>query len=327
MTAPDPARIAARIALVGCGIWGRNIARNLAALGSLAGVDDLDLEAAAACSVEFDAPLMPFDRAIADNQIDGIAIAAPAPSHTALGVAALNAGKAVYIEKPLALNVDDAEKIAAAAAIHDRPVMVGHLIRHHAAFQVLLGEVQGGAIGTLKHISTSRLAPGRIRTTESVLFDLCPHDLALIAALTDQDIPRHITCHGFSHITPGVEDGLAAQFTFASGVTASIQASWLNPVKIHSLTVLGDEGALVFDDAKDWPEKLTRFAFKVGLEGIARDDGIAIALEPAEPLKAEMMNFIAAATGKAKPLTDLNEALYVQRIMARMQSDLMNNVT
>lgn len=314
------------IALMGCGMWGRNIARNLAALDALGGVGDLDLKAARAFSDEFNAPVMTFDEALENPDIAGLAIVTSAPSHAALAVAALDAGKAVYIEKPLALTVKDAERIAAAAAANARPVMVGHLIRHHAAFQRLLKEVKAGAIGRLRHIRASRIAPGRIRRTESVLFDLCPHDLALIAALTGQEDPEQVLCHGFSHITPGVHDSVTAQLNFPSGVTASVQANWLNPVKIHNLTVVGDDGALVFDDTRDWPEKLTRFAFAVTTEGEAitleGDAGTAIAVDPAEPLKDEMRNFIAAASGEAAPLTDISEALYVQRIMARMDADL-----
>ncbi|MCE2516909.1 MAG: Gfo/Idh/MocA family oxidoreductase [Alphaproteobacteria bacterium] len=311
---------------MGCGMWGRNIARNLAGLGALAGVGDLDQSAAQAFADEFSAPVMGVDDAIANPDIDGLAIVTSAPSHAMLAVAALNAGKAVYIEKPLALTVDDAEKIAAAASANARPVMVGHLIRHHAAFQRLLKEVQSGAIGKLRHIRASRIAPGRIRNTESVLFDLCPHDLALIAALTGQEEPAKVQCHGFSHVTTGVHDSVTAQLNFPSGITASVQANWLNPVKIHNLTVIGDNGAFVFDDTRDWAEKLTRFAFAVTTDGDAitldRDDGTAIAVDPAEPLKDEMRNFIAATRGQAAPLTDITEALYVQRIMARMEADL-----
>lgn len=315
-----------KIILIGCGMWGRNIARNLSALGALAGVSDLDAAAAAEFADQFNVPVVTFEDALADQKIDGLAIVTSAPSHAGLAVPALNAGKAVYIEKPLALTVEDAEKIAAAAADNNRPVMVGHLIRHHAAFQAMLRLIQDGAIGTIKHIRANRIAPGRIRDTESVLFDLCPHDLALIAALTGQEMPDRVQCHGFSHISAGVEDSVTAQLNFPSGITASLDANWLNPQKIHQLTVVGSNGAFVFDDTKDWPQKVTKFTFEVsvahGQIDLNRDQGTAIDLAPAEPLKDEMQNFIDAASGKAEPLTDITEALFVQRIMARMQDAL-----
>ncbi len=311
------------IALIGCGIWGRNIARNLAALHALAGVSDTDPVAAANFAKTFNVPVMSFDAVLAADHIKGTAIVTSAPSHAALAIAALNAGKVVYIEKPLALNVSDAEKIADA---NNTAVMVGHLIRHHAAFQRLLSLVQTGAIGDIKHIRTTRIAAGRIRNTESVLFDLCPHDLALIAALTGQETPDRVQCHGICHVTAGIEDSISAQLNFPSGITASIEANWLNPQKIHTLTVIGTSGALVFDDALDWPKKLTQFEFAVsnkdGRIDLTHNQGVAITVAAAEPLKDEMQNFIAAANGTCPPLTDITEALYVQRIMARMQACL-----
>ena len=320
-----------QIALLGCGLWGRNIARNLAALNALYAVSDLNADAAQAFADEFNAEVMSFDDILNDPAVDGLAIVTSAPTHAKLAVAALNAGKAVYIEKPLALTVEDAETIAKAAEDNAKHVMVGHLIRHHAAFQKLLSMVEDGAIGTLRHIRASRIAPGRIRDTESVLFDLCPHDLALVAALTKGDMPSRVQCHGFSHITEGVEDSVTAQLNFASGVTASLQANWLNPVKIHNLTVIGTDGAIVFDDTRGWDEKLRQYKFSVtssdsGID-LDRDDGVAIPVDPAEPLKEEMRNFLTTACQDETPLTDIKEALIVQHIMAAMQDDLKRSIT
>lgn len=320
MPAQDPAQT---IALIGCGMWGRNIARNLHAIGCLAGVADANPEHAARFAAEFDCPVLTVEAALTSPKIDAVALITAAPSHAELAVTALKAGKAVFVEKPLALTVADAERIAEAAKVAGRPVMVGHLIRHHPVFQHLLALVEAGAIGALRHIRASRIAAGRIRDTESVLFDLCPHDLALIGALTGRAEPQSVDCHAISHVTPGVDDIVTGQLIYANGVTASLQANWLNPVKIHNLTVIGTSAALVFDDTRPWPEKLTRHAFQVGRDGdgitLDRGEPEAIAVPEGEPLKAEMINFAAAAAGLEAPLTDIEEALYVQRIMAQMQ--------
>ena len=127
--------------------------------------------------------------------------------------------------------------------------MVGHLIRYHAAFIELQAQVGAGAIGTLRHIQANRLAMGRIRNTESVLFDLCPHDLSLIQALTGSE-PTKVSCAGASHVTPGVVDTLATMLGFAGGVSATLQTCWISPYKEHRLTVSGTTGSLVFDDTK-----------------------------------------------------------------------------
>lgn len=315
-----------QIALIGCGMWGRNIARNLKTLGVLAGVCDTNTEAAADFAAQFDVEPLTMDVILSRDDIDGVCIVTAAPSHAELALACFAAGKAVYVEKPLALTVDDAAAMVDAAERAQKPLMVGHLIRHHEAFKTLCRMVQEGAIGNLRHLRLSRIAPGRIRDSESVLFDLCPHDLALVAALTEEETPARVQCHGFSHITPGVLDGIAAQLDFDSGITASLQANWMNPVKIHNLTVVGDDGALVFDDTRPWAEKLTLYAFKITRDDhhitLDRDQGVAVPLAEAEPLKDELQDFIDAITTGRPPLTHGQEALYVQRIMARMQQSI-----
>ena len=307
-------------------MWGRNIARNLHHLGVLAAVSDLSAEAASRFADEFDTTALSLEEILARADINGVCIVTAAPSHARLAIDAFAAGKAVYVEKPLALTVEDAKAMIKAAENAQKPLMVGHLIRHHKGFQELCTQVRSGAIGGLRHLRLSRIAPGRIRDSESVLFDLCPHDLALVAALTDQAYPTRVQCHGFSHITPDIHDSITAQLDFANGMTASIQANWINPVKIHNLTVIGETGAFVFDDTKAWAEKLTQFTFNVtkdnGVINLERDQGVAIPLDEAEPLKEEMQNFIDAITTGQPPLTDGSEALYVQQIMAEMQSCL-----
>ena len=315
-----------RIALIGCGMWGRNIARNLSQLGVLAGVADLSDQSAQKFADEFDTDILSLEAILSDQNIDGVCVVTAAPSHADLAIKLLKSGKAVYVEKPLALSVGDAENMVAAADQSGQTLMVGHLIRHHSGFQRLCSMVKDGAIGKLRHIRLSRIAPGRIRDSESVLFDLCPHDLALVAALTDQAEPTTVNSHGFCHITEGIHDSVTTHLDFADGMTASLQANWLNPVKIHNLTVIGDQGAMVFDDTRPWAEKLTKFEFKVtkdnGDINLHRDNGEIIPLDESEPLKDEMRDFIQAIQTGKTPLTDGKEALYVQKIMARMQASL-----
>ena len=165
-----------KIGLIGCGMWGQNLARNLAQLNVLAAVSDRYDDRAAEIATRFNNKNLDFDAILADPSIDGIVIATSAASHDKLAIAALQAGKHVYVEKPLSLTLVGATSIAEAAEKAGRQIMVGHLIRYHAAFCELQAQVSAGVIGQLRHIQANRLAMGRIRNTESVLFDLCPHD-------------------------------------------------------------------------------------------------------------------------------------------------------
>lgn len=314
-----------KIGLIGCGMWGRNLARNLAQLDVLTAVADKSTQNAAGFAAQFGVEVSAVDDLINNPDITGIVLATAAPSHVDLGVRILEAGKHAYIEKPLALDLVGANAIAAAAKAHNRQVMVGHLIRYHAAFIELQAQIAGGAIGKLRHIQANRLAMGRIRKTESVLFDLCPHDLSLILALTKAE-PVAVSCAGASHVTNDVVDTLATSLGFAGGVSAAMQTCWISPYKEHRLTVTGTAGSIIFDDTKPWPEKLVLFQDHIRPDGdsfiIDRPSPVALPVAEAEPLKDEMRVFInTCATGAAAP-SNIEEALAVQRTLEQMQTVL-----
>ena len=316
-----------KIGLVGCGMWGSNLARNLAQLDVLLAVADHNDENAAECAAQFDSQKREFNAILADTSIDGVVIATPAPSHEKLAIAALKAGKHVYVEKPLSLSILGATSIAKAAEKAGRQVMVGHLIRYHAAFCELQAQVSAGVIGRLRHIQANRLAMGRIRNTESVLFDLCPHDLSLILALAD-GLPNKIHCAGSSHVTDGVIDYLSSFLGFENGISAGMQTSWLSPLKEHQLTVTGTTGSMVFDDTKPWPEKLTLFHDTISMNDgtfiVDRAIPVTLPVAESEPLKDEMQAFITCCQTGLPAATDITEALNVQIVLDQMQTALVD---
>ena len=317
----------AKIGLIACGMWGQNLARNLAQLGALTAVGDQNAKAAEVFASSFDVKALRIEALLDCKEINGVVIATSAASHEKLAAAALMAGKHVYVEKPLSLSLASATKIKVAAKNANKQVMVGHLIRYHAAFIELQKQLANGAIGNLLHVQANRLAMGRIRTTESVLFDLCPHDLSLILALIG-DTPNKIHCSGASHITPCVVDFLSSFLGFKSGVSAGMQTSWLSPFKEHRLSVIGSEGSLVFDDAKPWSEKLTLFQDTMHLNGehflIKRADPISLSVLKSEPLKDEMRMFLQSCDNNKPAPTDINEAITVQGVLETMQNDLID---
>ncbi len=316
--------VSPQILLVGCGQWGRNIARNLSALGALYGVADQNPAAASAFADEFNSRVIPLNDGFLDAAIDGVAITASAAAHADLAERFLHLGKATYIEKPLALSLADAARIQAAANSSGGLVMVGHLLRYHRGFQAMLSLVQDGAIGGLRHITAHRLAAGRIRASESVIYDLCPHDLSMIAALVDYAAVERVDAHGVSHITQGITDSVTAQIAFSGGVAASLQASWFHPIKHHQLCVIGCDGALVFDDTAAWPDKLKRYGFSVDKPTLAIADNTVfdIALDAGEPLRDEMQHFLDSISSGDAPLTGLSDGLYVQGLLSAIEGDV-----
>ena len=313
----------ARVALIGCGAWGRNVARNLAAAGALAAVCDADpgAAAAAACGT----PVRDTGAVLADPAIDAVAIATPAATHAGLVAAALAAGKHVFVEKPLALEVVEAERLVAQAQARRRVLMVGHLMRHHPAFVALLELVRAGRLGPLSYIEARRLNLGRIRREEDILWSFAPHDVSMILALAGT-FPERIAAHGVAVLNPEVADVTTTQLAFPGGLRAEIHVSWLNPVKEQRLVVVGRDGMAVLDDGAPWPRKLVlyphRIAWQGGLPVAEPAAGEPVALVPAEPLAVELRHFLDCIAVGATPITDGAEGLAVLRVLAAASASL-----
>ena len=310
-----------RIGLIGCGMWGRNLARNLASLGVLAAVADQNGDRAAGFADEFDTAAMQVPSLLTEADLDGVVIATAAPTHADLALKALATGRHVYVEKPFAMTLDEAERMAAAAAAAGRQIMVGHLIRYHDAFCELQSQVEAGVIGTVRHVTANRLAMGRIRATESVIHDLCPHDISLILAIMG-GMPISMSCAGASHVTAGNPDTLSTLLGFDGGRSATMTTSWMSPYKEHRFIVAGSKGAIVFDDTRPWAEKLTLYRDVITPDGdnfaVSRSRPLHLPLEESEPLKREMQAFVnSCETGLAGP-TGVEDALAVQRVLQSM---------
>ena len=311
------------VALIGCGRWGRNIARALSSLGALKVVadpasqlvqpiaDDLGVEAVTQA-----------ESVLSRSDIEAVAIAAPAAGHARLVQAALAAGKHVFVEKPLALSLADAEACAEAARAAGKVLMVGHLLQYHPAFRRLVQAVQDGAVGRVRHVSSHRLNPGAIRTEETALFSLAPHDVSMVLALCGR-APETVQAMSAAISGAGVPDAYWANLGFEDDVTAHIQVSWLSPFKEHKLTVLGEAGALVFEDTAPADRKLVLYRDPVDRSGGApayrKSDGEPVPYDAGEPLKAEMSAFLDAVRGRGATRTGPDEAIPVLAVLRRIE--------
>jgi predicted dehydrogenase len=314
-----------RIAVVGCGAWGRNLIRTCAELNVLGAVIDTDAAAAGREAAAWNVPAVSLAQALDDARLDAMIIAAPAPAHAALCRLALDHGKDVFVEKPLASDLAEAEALAAHVARSDRVFMIGHLLRHHPAFEALAAIVARGEIGPLRYITASRLSLGRVRTHENAFLSLSPHDVSMILALADA-APVSVAATGRAFVTPGVADQVHADLGFANSLHAHIAASWLSPFKEQKLVVVGETGALVFDDVRPWPEKLMRRDQAVRLTdaGPVAAGGeprfVDLLAEP--PLTREIRHFVECCQTRDAPLTGIDEGIRVQRVLEQVQYQL-----
>lgn len=154
-------RHATSVAMVGCGYWGKNLVRNFASLGALGAVVDADRAVADRFAAECGVRGLSWDEVLADRSISAVSIAAPAALHATLARQALAAGKDVFVEKPLALDISEAEELCRMAEAGNRILMVGHLLQYHSAFVKLKELIGAGELGRLQYIYSNRVNLGK----------------------------------------------------------------------------------------------------------------------------------------------------------------------
>lgn len=314
-----------RIASVGAGYWGKNVARNFAALDALAGIVDPDKATVEKLATEYRVPNIELEQALNDDAISGVAIAAPAAMHYRLARLALESGKHVFVEKPLALNLPEAEALVELALRLDRRLMVGHLLQYHSAFLKLRELVREGQLGRLLYIYSNRLNLGKIRSEEDILWSFAPHDISMILALVGQD-PNNVAAHGSYHLNNQIADVTITNLEFPAGERAHIFVSWLHPFKEQKLVVVGSDAMAVFDDNQPWEGKLVLFPHRVGWrDGTPvphKADPLPVSVAPCEPLRAECQHFLDCIATGATPRTDGREGLRVLSVLSRASAAL-----
>ncbi len=287
------------LALVGAGAWGKNLLRSFDALEALRIV--CDLRPLSLSGIE---TTDSFEEVLAHPDITQVAIATPSHTHFSLAKQALLADKDVYVEKPLALAVDEGEELTRIAKERGRILMVGHILRYHPYVARLHELVKEGRVGSLRYIASHRLANDRMQGVESVLWNYGPHDLSLILPLVGEE-PHRVTASSPAAVRGEVDDIRTIQMAFPSGVSAHMYLSTVSPFKEHKLVVVGDKGALVFDDTLPWKEKLTL-------------SGEHVVVEEREPLKEECRHFLECCKTRKSPLTDGTDALRGLSVLERL---------
>lgn len=316
-----------KVAHIGCGYWGKNLARNFAELGALEAVVDWHPAHAIAVSESTGARVATFDEVLSDHQIDAVSIATPADTHFSLAMRMLQAGKHVFVEKPLALHPSEATELIETARRLDKRLMVGHLMQYHPVFREMLTRVASGAIGELSYVYSNRMSLGKLRTEENVLWSFAPHDVSMVLALAGAS-PVLVTAQGAAIVTPGVHDWCTVQMTFADGLKAHVQTSWLHPFKEQRLVVIGTDGMMVFEDsAPDWDSKLKLFRHSIDMNGNVPTTTTAVAepiiVDKSEPLRNECQHFLDCVSSRRDVRTSGEEGLAVLDVLHQASSCLL----
>jgi len=179
--------------------------------------------------------------------VDAVILATPASTHAELALAALSAGKHVLVEKPLALTVEDGERIVAAGERAGRIVMVGHTFLYSPPVRRLRRYIDEGELGEVQYIYSQRLSLGRIRRDCNALWNFGPHDISVMLHLTGE-LPTEVSARGFAFISDDVDDVFFGSMTFSSGIGGNFHVSWIDPRKSRLLTVVGNRKMAIYDD-------------------------------------------------------------------------------
>jgi UDP-2-acetamido-3-amino-2,3-dideoxy-glucuronate N-acetyltransferase len=318
-----------RVCVTGCGHWGKNLARNFGELGTLHAICETDPGRLAAFAALYPQakPHAQFADALADSSIDAVVLATPAEAHRDMAIAALRAGKDVFVEKPLALDWREGIDMVEAAHAANRILMVGHLLRYHPAvlkIQELLAE---GTLGRIEYIYSNRLSMGKIRKEENALWSFAPHDISVILALTGQ-LPLQVTATGGAYLQPNIADVTVSNLLFDRGTRAHIFVSWLHPYKEQRLVVIGSKQMVVFEDSRP-DNKLVLFdkqiEWKNGAIEAAKAKGIPVAFDPEEPLRRECLHFLDCVAHRRLPNTPGEEGVQVLQVLQACQRSLQLN--
>jgi predicted dehydrogenase len=309
--------MAPRIAVLGCGYWGSNHIRTLKALGALHAVSDTNRARAEGFASENDCLAIDSDELYSRSDVDAIVMALPPQFHAEAAIRAVQSGKDVLVEKPIALTVKDAERAVKAARDHDRLFMVGHVLRFHPAFEQLKALIDGEELGQVRYIHSHRLGLGKFHTENDALWDLAPHDLSMILAITGT-APVEVRGEGAA-LLDHLSDFAHLHMRFPNGLRSHLFASRLNPYRERRLTVVGTRAMAVFDDVEPWDRKLAVYRHAVwqdsGQWAFTTNEPSYVAVSEGMPLTRELQHFISCIETRAEPLTGGEEAIGVLRVL------------
>ena len=323
-----------KVAVVGAGSWGKNLVRNFASVkgAALAAVCDRDEECLAVLGPAYPQARFTRDYAdiLADKTIDAVVVATDAASHFGHAMAALEAGKHTYAEKPMCQSAAEAERLTREAESSGLKLMAGHLLLYHPAVLMLKSLVESGELGEIYYMYTQRLNLGIVRSSENAWWSLAPHDISVINYLFGA-LPRRVSAQGQSYLQEGIEDVVFATLYFGDGRLAQIHTSWLDPHKMRRMTVVGSRKMVTFDDMEP-SEKVwvydkgaaPNLSYNSYGEAITlRQGDIHIPkLDTTEPLKLECQHFVDAIANNTAVRSDGRDGVRVIRVLEAGQRSI-----
>ena len=316
------------VCVVGAGYWGKNHIRILHELGFLGGIVESNKETLNRFAEQYPdvKGFLSLNEALQDKSFLGFTVATPAKTHYSVAKQAMEAGKHVLVEKPLALEKKHAEELIHLSEKNNVNLMVGHVLLFHPAIKKIKELINKGKIGKLQYIYSNRLNLGQVRMEENVFWSLAPHDISVFQYFTNS-FPTSIHASGSAFLQEGIHDSTLTQLKYPSGVEGHIFVSWLHPFKEHRLVVIGTEAMITFEDSSEG-KPLKLYAKKIHMEkGIPEKiDGpvTLIDYEQKMALTEELQYFVSHLDGKKPNIANGQHALEVTKILIIANKQLEN---
>lgn len=321
------------VAVVGLGYWGPN---RLRALTDIDGVEvtwmcDRDPGRFGKLPGRYPNARVTTDlnELLADPALDAVVLATPVFTHHELASAVLRAGKHVFVEKPLAATSAEAEDLFAIAAECGRTLMCGHTFLYSPAVRRIKQILDGGELGDLHFISSSRTNLGPYRSDVSVLFDLGPHDFSMLIYWLGA-VPERVIAIGRDVLSAGVHDVAFVDLTFGDGMLAHAEMSWLAPSKLRRTVIVGSEKMLVYEDGTPEPLRIFDSGIEIGDTSsygqyqlsYRSGDIVSLRVPATEPITAELIDFRDAIATGSEPVSDQRMALDVIAVVEAAEASI-----
>lgn len=331
-----------KTAVIGYGYWGPNLVRNFSETENTSVIYCCDLNEERLKQVKNKYPSIivtkNYNRILSDPQINAVIIATPLSSHYTLAKKALEAGKHVWIEKPMTQKSEEASSLISLSKKKNRIIFVDHVFVYTEAISTIKKIINSNYLGTIYFFDSVRINLGLFQPDTNVLWDLAPHDISIMSYLLDKD-PEYVSVFANSHITSGLEDTAYISFRFKTKMSAHVHVSWLSPVKIRRSIIAGSKKMIVYDDLQ------TAESVKVYNRGIVRksklDESISIpstmgyqyrigdilvpAIEIKEGLRTAVKHFTDCIRKSTQPLTNGEEGLKIVKIIEAADKSIKEN--
>jgi UDP-2-acetamido-3-amino-2,3-dideoxy-glucuronate N-acetyltransferase len=323
-----------KLGLIGGGYWGKNLIREFNKIGFLDTICEINPILISQYKNEYS------NIHITNNyndmllRVDAVCISLPAEMHYKFAHEALLLNKDVYIEKPITLNIKEAEELVSLAKEKNKILMVGHLLHYHPAIEKIKEYLP--SLGKIKQITANRLNLGIFRNQENVLWSFAPHDISVIIALCGNNMPEWVQCTGNSSLTNNIHDitNSIMMIKSDSDVYININVNWLNPYKEQKMSIICEKGMILFDDMEK-ENKLKIYKDYIGWNSTGSINPLPIAnkVEPEiirlnlydTPLEKECKHFMDCCLNRTTPITDGNEGVRVLKVLNYLSESLKKN--